>query len=346
MITHSLAQCQSEKVTVQDLATNNWQHELSQSKISVEELLQELELESAQRHLFLESHQIPKNFPLRVTKSFIARMRKGDPHDPLLRQVLPMTDELLEQPGFVADPLDENSHNPVPGIVHKYNRRALFIVTQACAIHCRYCFRRHFPYQDNIGRQRWEAALGYIREDLSLNEVILSGGDPLSANDLQLAKLADELNDISHIERLRIHSRLPVVLPFRINASMLAWLDKWHGQKVMVIHANHPNELDGSVAEAIQKLLEAGVTVLNQSVLLRGVNDHSHTLVELSERLFDIGVLPYYLHQLDTVAGATHFAVDDTQAKRLIAEVSANLSGYLVPRLVRESAGHPSKQLI
>jgi len=281
---------------------------------------------------------------LRATQSYISRIKKGDPDDPLLRQILPRIEELVDRPGFSTDPLNESGSNPAAGIIHKYKRRALLIVTQACAIHCRYCFRRHFPYQENIGTQQWQQALDYLRKDSSLNEVILSGGDPLSANDLQLARLSTELAAIGHIERLRIHTRMPVVLPARIDSKLLAWLERWPGQKVVVIHSNHPNELNEEVAEAIHKLQTAGATVLNQSVLLRGVNDHAPTLARLSEKLFDIGVLPYYLHQLDPVSGAAHFEVDDDRARKIIAEVSAHLSGYLVPRLVREKPGAPAKQ--
>lgn len=357
MIPHRLTQCQSEKVTVRDLqensfseprscGSNNWQRELSQSKISAGALLGQLNLSPDQTRQFLNDNQISSNFPLRATQSYINRIEKGDPDDPLLRQILPLTEELIDGPGFSADPLNETNSNPSPGIIHKYRRRALLIVTQACAIHCRYCFRRHFPYQENTGTQQWQQALEYLRNDSTLNEVILSGGDPLSANDLQLARLSTELAGIRHIERLRIHTRMPVVLPARIDNKLLGWLEDWPGSKVIVIHSNHPNELNNEVAEAVRKLRDAGATVLNQSVLLRGVNDHAPTLALLSEKLFDIGVLPYYLHQLDPVSGATHFEVDDTRAREIIAEVSAHLSGYLVPRLVREKPGAPAKQLL
>lgn len=275
------------------------------------------------------------------------RMRPGDINDPLLRQVLPTREENSLVMGFGTDPVGDIAANAVPGIVHKYHGRALLITTKACAIHCRYCFRRHFPYQDNrLNESQRDVAIQYIANDTSITEVILSGGDPLASSDKYLYQLVSQLAQIPHLKTLRIHSRLPVVLPSRVGAAMFEWLALWRKRKVLVIHSNHANELDDDVANAIQALKDHPITVLNQSVLLRGINDDVDTLVQLSERLFDIGVMPYYLHALDRVSGAQHFEVDDALSKALIREVSARLPGYLVPKFVREISGAQAKTLI
>jgi EF-P beta-lysylation protein EpmB len=285
-------------------------------------------------------------------------MRKGDPRDPLLLQVLPVGRELLPRPGFVADPLAERGGLPAPahpdgatrsvrparGLLHKYRGRALLILTGACPIHCRYCFRRHFPYEEeSAAAGGWEEALGYLEADPSIEEVILSGGDPLLVPDRFLAELALRLAAIPHVKRLRIHSRTPVVLPERVDGDLLAWIGATRLAPVLVLHANHAREIDGAVAAAMADLKAAGVTLLNQSVLLAGVNDSASALTELSQALFEVGVLPYYLHLLDRVAGAAHFEVDEAAARRLMAEVASRLPGYLVPRLVREVPGAPAK---
>ncbi|MEZ5493571.1 MAG: EF-P beta-lysylation protein EpmB [Pseudomonadales bacterium] len=283
-------------------------------------------------------------FPLRVPEPYLQRMQLGDPTDPLLLQVLPQAAELLEQPDFTSDPLDERQHNPVPGLVHKYHSRVLLISTSMCAVHCRYCFRREFPYQDNRNsRLEWQQALHYIRLHTELNEVILSGGDPLSLPDKQLAWLTEHIAAIPHITRLRIHTRLPVVIPQRLTDSLLHTLSNSRLQTVMVLHCNHPNEVDAAVADAIGRLRRAGITVLNQSVLLANINDNADTLADLSERLFAAGCLPYYLHVLDKVKGSHHFALGDQQAVAIHRKLQALLPGFLVPRLVRENAGKPSK---
>ncbi len=259
-------------------------------------------------------------------------------------QVLPIARELQTIPGYTQDPLAEERATVVPGLLHKYHGRALLIATGACAIHCRYCFRRHFPYSDHQSwGDGWSDALAYIGQETSLTEVILSGGDPLSVNDQKLAELASALGSISHLRRLRIHTRMPVVLPDRVDDNLLAWLSASRLEKVIVIHANHRNEIDGRVASAIGRLRVAGVTVLNQTVLLAGINDDSKALIDLSEALFEAGALPYYLNLLDPVQGAAHFEVDETRARRLVWEVMQKLPGYLVPRLVREIAEAPCK---
>lgn len=283
-------------------------------------------------------------FPLKVPRSFVARMAPGDPHDPLLRQVLPSAAELVSARGFGPDPVGEHAAVRSPGLLQKYRGRALLITTAACAVHCRYCFRRAFPYtEQSASPARLRAALAQIARDESLEEIILSGGDPLSLSNTRLAALSDALSAIAHVRRLRVHTRTPVVLPSRIDDGFIAWLKGLKLPTVLVLHANHPNEINGEVRAACARLRATGVTLLNQSVLLKGVNDEVQALAELSRRLFAAGVLPYYIHALDPVSGAAHFAVADRRARRLLGELAAQLPGYLVPRLVREIEGAPAK---
>lgn len=284
----------------------------------------------------------PAPFGLRVPRTFAQRMRRKDPNDPLLRQVLPLTCERRESPGYGPDPLAEGRAERVPGLLVKYAGRALMLVTGACAIHCRYCFRRHteypplWPHLDRI--------LATLAADSKIHEVILSGGDPLMLSDRRLSGLIKRLAEIPHLKRLRIHTRVPIVWPERLNAQLAAVLLNGRLDPVLVTHVNHPQELDAAVGAALRAWKGRGLTLLNQGVLLRGVNDRVETLVELSERLFACGVLPYYLHALDPVAGSAHFAVTEAEAKRLMADLRARLPGYLVPRLVRESPGAAAKQ--
>ena len=289
-------------------------------------------------------------FALKVPRGYVARMRHGDPDDPLLRQVLPMGIELAETPGFVADAVGDLHALAGPGLLHKYHGRALLVTTGACAIHCRYCFRREFPYgEQNPARGEFAAALASIRADTSIAEVILSGGDPLTLSDRRLHALLHELEAIPHVRRLRVHTRLPVVLPERIDAGfMQSWNSLRRLQKIMVVHANHANEIRGArdVRAAIATLKSADTVLLNQSVLLRGVNDSAEALVQLSESLFEAGVLPYYLHVLDPVRGAAHFDVPDDEAASLLQEAAGRLPGYLVPKLVREVHGAASKTML
>ncbi len=283
-------------------------------------------------------------FPLRVPRAFISRMRRGDPHDPLLRQVLPLGEECLVPPGYGTDPVGDHAAMAAPGVLHKYQGRVLLTTTGACAVHCRYCFRRHFDYADaNPAADHWRATLDYVAADTSISEIILSGGDPLSLSDRRLAELVARLEGIAHLRRLRLHTRTAVVMPLRVTDELVSLLRDSRLASVVVVHVNHANEIDASVAAALARLQQAGATLLNQSVLLRGVNDEVRTLAQLSEALFGVGVLPYYLHVLDKVQGAAHFDVDDATARVLHAELSARLPGYLVPRLVREVAGAPAK---
>ena len=284
-------------------------------------------------------------FALRVPRGFVARMRRNDPLDPLLLQVLPQLAEHDQAEGFTLDAVGDMASKAGHGVLHKYDGRALLIASGSCAINCRYCFRRHFPYGEEIAAaSQWHEALAHVKADPSIRELILSGGDPLALATHKLEELTRGLADLPHIIRLRIHSRLPVVLPERVDDAFIGWLTAVPLQKVVVLHANHANELDASVDAACARLRAAGATVLNQSVLLRGINDDADTLAELSERLFAAGVLPYYLHQLDRVQGAAHFEVDDKRALALMEALRARLPGYLVPRLVREVGGDASKR--
>jgi len=284
-------------------------------------------------------------FPVRVPRPFLARMQIGNPNDPLLLQVLSQNTERDEADGYLADPVGETPLARASGLIQKYRHRALLIASPACAVHCRYCFRREFPYADHTP-SNLDAALAVIREDASLTEVILSGGDPLNLPDARFDALLTAVAGISHVQRIRIHTRLPVVLPQRITRALLETMGRAAKPVVLVAHCNHAQELDADTARAFRLLRQADVMLLNQAVLLRGINDSADSLCALSERLFEQGVLPYYLHLLDRVRGAHHFALDDAQATAIMDEVHARLPGYLVPRLVREIAGEPGKTVI
>jgi EF-P beta-lysylation protein EpmB len=285
-----------------------------------------------------------KDFPLFVPRPFLARIRRGDSADPLLRQVLPLEAETLAAEGFTSDPVDDHSAILEPGLLGKYAGRVLMVTTGACAVHCRYCFRRHFPYQTTPkSLDAWEPAIEQIAADASIHEVILSGGDPLMLVDDLLAALAKRLAQVPHLRRLRVHTRLPIMIPQRVNGELLGWLTGTRLTPIVVVHANHPAEIDTAVAAALGRLIDASVPVLNQAVLLRGVNDSIDMLAELCERLIDLRVIPYYLHQLDRVAGAAHFEVPVAEGRKIIAELKSRLPGYAVPRYVQEIAGRAHK---
>ncbi len=318
-----------------------WRTALKQCVTDPEELLRLLELDP---HLTPLARRAVARFGLRVPRGYVARMRRRDRDDPLLRQVLPLAEEDLPSPGFCTDPVGDLAAMASTGVLRKYQGRALLITTGACGVHCRYCFRRHFPYSEGVAAgDHGSAAFQYIREDPSVREVILSGGDPLMLSDRRLAEMVSSLAQIPHVVRVRVHTRMPIVLPERIDDSLLEWCSRSHLKFVFVVHANHPNELDGAVRQALAKLADGGSTLLNQAVLLRGVNDSSDTLVALSEALFSARVLPYYLHMLDRVAGAAHFEVADSVGLELMGELRKRLPGYLVPRLVREQAASEFK---
>ncbi|OHB75357.1 MAG: EF-P beta-lysylation protein EpmB [Planctomycetes bacterium RBG_16_64_10] len=287
------------------------------------------------------------DFPLLVPRGYLARMRRGDPDDPLLKQVLPRRAEQHTTPGFDRDPVGDRAAAWRPGLLRKYRGRVLMVTTGACPVHCRYCFRRHFPY-GRVPQSAvvWRSARAQIAADRSLHEVILSGGDPLSIADARLQELVQGLAATAHLRRLRVHTRFPIVIPERVTDAMLGWLTGTRLTPVVVLHANHAAELDAAVARAIRRLVEAGVVVLNQAVLLAGVNDQLESLVALCERLVDMRVVPYYLHQLDRVAAAAHFEVPVADGRRLVAALRRRLPGYAVPRYVRELPGQPSKVVL
>ncbi len=288
-----------------------------------------------------------KDFSVFAPHGFVAKMKPGDPKDPLLRQVLPLEEEAAEVTGFALDPVGDAPATVTPGLIKKYHGRALLISTGACAIHCRYCFRRHFPYSEGPRSMAdWQPALDRIAADSSIEEILLSGGDPLTIVDSQLAELSRRLADIEHVRRLRIHTRLPIVIPERVTDEFLGWLTGSRLVPIVVVHANHPAELDQPVAEALGKLVDAGILLLNQAVLLRGVNDQAKVLIDLSRRLVDLRVMPYYLHQLDRVAGAAHFEVPVDEGIEMIEQMRARLPGYAVPRYVQETAGATSKTVL
>ncbi len=318
-----------------------WQESLSDLITDPRELADFLQLD---RRLDPAGEHALAQFPLKVPRAFAERMEKGNWRDPLLRQVWPSFVEEREAPGFTADPLRERHYNPRPGLLHKYRGRVLLIAAPHCAIHCRYCFRREFDYRENSpARAEWREAFDYIGADASIEEVILSGGDPLALGDGQLRWLIESISEIPHVGAVRIHTRLPVVIPERVSGGLLAMLQGCRQRVVVVIHCNHAQEIDVGVAAALAALHRAGVTLLNQSVLLKDVNEDAAALSALSKRLFAENVLPYYLHLPDRVAGTQHFCVTLEAAEQIMRELQASLPGYLVPRLVREDPGEPAK---
>ena len=319
---------------------STWQQELAGAITDPGALARALDLDPA---VFPAAGQAAELFALRVPLSFVSRMRRGDPTDPLLLQVMPVAAELLEQDGFGSDPLAEGAAFKAPGLLQKYHGRALLIASGACAVNCRFCFRREFPYAEQLGHDALSQALDAIALDSGIEEVILSGGDPLSLSNSRLQAITRRLAQIPHIRRLRLHTRLPVVLPSRVDAGLVDWLRQLPWPVAVVLHCNHGNEIDDSLRAACARLRASGATLLNQAVLLRGVNDSVGALSLLSQQLFAAGVLPYYLHLLDRVRGVGHFEVAEATAQRLVGELAATLSGYLVPRLVREVPGGPAK---
>lgn len=334
--------CQTETAQTRE-PLGDWQTQLGAAIRDPAELLRYLELPGS---LLAGAKAASDTFALRVPLSYLEKIKKGDINDPLLRQILPLDAEMLSDPHFSQDPVGDIAAMAVPGVLHKYHGRVLLITTPACGIHCRYCFRRHFPYQENRPEQNWQAAMDYIRKNPDIHEVILSGGDPLSLNEVRLTQLSNQLRDIPHIQTLRIHTRQAVVLPERINDKFLDWIDSLPWKIVMVLHVNHANEIDDVVASHLQLLQQHHVTLLNQSVLLAGVNDNHEALVSLSQQLFRHHVLPYYLHLLDKVQGAKHFYVEKNKAVELVSQMQKMLPGYLVPRLVQEIPGETSKTAV
>jgi EF-P beta-lysylation protein EpmB len=324
--------------------TTDWRRQLADGYRDPATLLSDLGLDPAELPL---STDATRAFPTRVPRAYARRMRPGDPNDPLLRQVLPVQAEMEDVAGYVSDPVGDMSSRQGGGVLKKYRGRALLITTGACAIHCRYCFRRHFPYaEEHAGRGRWQQALDAVAGDGDIREVILSGGDPLSQDNERLKPLVEGLGEIDHVKRLRIHTRLPVVLPDRVDPGLTGLLAAFPGPVTVVVHANHANELGSDVAGALQRLRGNGMMLFNQAVLLRGVNDTVASQYALSDRLTALGVAPYYLHQLDPVQGAAHFQVGDAAAVKLVEDLRRQAPGYMVPRLVREVEGDDAKRPI
>ncbi len=318
-----------------------WQEELARSFRDIDPLLDYLQLDKGQRQ--------PKpaagiQFPFRVTPAFARKMRKGDMNDPLLRQVLPLTEEMKDQPGFSQNPVGDLEARATRGVLHKYYNRILLLETGACAINCRYCFRRNFPYSENqLGQASRKKAIAYLKSRPEVREIIISGGDPLMTANSGLSELVESISRIDHVERLRIHTRIPTVLPSRIDGELVRIMSRSRLKTVIVAHINHPNEIDQEVENALKPLLEAGIRMFNQAVLLKGINDSPEVLRELLETTFDIGINPYYLHMLDRATGTAHFEVTKEKALFLQEELRKNLPGYLLPRFVREIPGEPYK---
>ncbi len=321
----------------------SWQKKLAQGFSSVADLLTYLELPLSLGNVLAE-----KQFASRIPLGFAQRMQKGNPQDPLLLQVLASAMELADMPGYSSDPLQEKKRNPHKGLIHKYHGRVLLTLTGVCAVNCRFCFRRHFPYQDNNpGRSGFRDIIEYIAQDLSITEVILSGGDPLLAADVVLMELIKQLEQIPHVHTLRFHTRIPVVFPERIDEGLLAMLGATRFKKVMVLHCNHAQELQSTaVHQALLALRQVGCLLLNQSVLLAGINDKPQILADLSQSLFALQVVPYYLHILDKVQGAAHFDLPFSQVQQIYHELQKILPGYLLPRLACEEPGKLSKTLL
>ncbi len=321
--------------------SENWHRGLAEAVRDPDHLLDLLELDDRLRE---PAHRAASQFPLLVPHSYLARIERGNPHDPLLRQVLPLGAELQVHPGFSSDAVADAAAHRAPGLLQKYTGRALLITTGACAVHCRYCFRRDYPYGDEPRRiEEWQPALDTLEADSSIHEIILSGGDPLMLTDARLADLLNRLESIGHLRRLRIHTRLPIVLPQRVSVELLQMLTTLRLTPIMVLHANHAQELQHDCAQAVNRIVRSGITTLNQAVLLKGINDNVSAQLDLCERLVDLGVIPYYLHQLDRVSGAAHFEVDEELGRRMIDELRARLPGYAVPQYVREVPGAECK---
>jgi len=323
--------------------TKTWQQDLAEGFNNINDICDYLNISDADKTLLVSS----SSFPLRVPREFADRMEKGNINDPLLKQILPTKNENIIASGFSNDPVGDINAMTESGVIHKYNGRVLLITTGGCAINCRYCFRRNFPYGDfQLSNKKYLAAINYIQNRPDISEVILSGGDPLLLNDQKILGLMQQLQVIPHIKRIRIHSRIPIVLPSRITTELCNNLSAIEKDIVLVAHSNHANELNNKVRLAFENLKKANITLLNQAVLLKGINDNAHQLIELSEKLFTMGVLPYYLHLLDRAAGTAHFEISETQALALMNQIKKNLPGYLVPKLVREQAGAESKTII
>lgn len=321
---------------------SNWQTELATAFSKPADLLKYLRIDPSSF-----SHFAQLDFAMRVPLSYAACMEKGNLNDPLLKQVLPINDELTSPPDYQQDPVGDLSALTENCIIHKYHGRVLLICTGGCAINCRFCFRRNFPYADvQLNKQKEATALRYIQNNPSISEIILSGGDPLLLSNQRLKELIGKFCKISHLKRIRIHTRIPIVLPSRITDNLLAILQNSPLPIIIVCHCNHANELSKQVIETCLNLKHKNISLLNQSVLLKGINDNCQTLQQLSEQLFSSGILPYYLHLLDKAKGTAHFEVEQSDAIKIHQQLQAVLPGYLVPKLVKEQAGEMAKTLL
>ncbi|MEH6469838.1 MAG: EF-P beta-lysylation protein EpmB [Halopseudomonas sp.] len=332
---------QTQSLIKTEQIDKSWQRYLAEAVTDPKLLLERLGLPLA---LLPQLQAANQQFSLRVPQPFLDLIEPGNINDPLLQQVLPQATELEVHPGYNHDPLQEADSNPQQGVIHKYHGRLLLVISGGCGINCRYCFRRHFPYQQNqLGAEQWQQALDYLRLHPEVDEVIFSGGDPLVTPDSRLFKMLEDLEQLPQLKRLRFHTRLPVVIPQRLTSEFNQRLQQSHLQSIIVLHINHPNEVSELLKDLLQPLRQSGITLLNQSVLLKGINDCSETLATLSHKLFDAGIMPYYLHRLDPVAGAAHFDIATTRAQQLAGELSVKLPGYLVPKLTQEIPGAPAK---
>lgn len=333
---------QQAEPIVQNFINRDWKKSLNSRFCDIQSLLNYLELDPKISHV---SYHAETQFKTLIPEAFAKRMEKRNINDPLLRQVLASIDEDKIAPNYSKDPLNEINYNPIPGLLHKYQGRVLLIAHSACAIHCRYCFRRNFNYQDNLlGKNHWLNVFEYIKNDPSIEEVILSGGDPLMHNDSTLAFFIEHIQNIKQVKRLRIHSRIPIVLPERMTLKLLETLTSSHLNIILVVHANHPNEIDQEVQTVLKASAAFGILNLNQSTLLKGINNDAKILNQLSNRLIECQTLPYYIHLLDKVAGASHFDISAKEAITLIKELSEISSGFMVPKLAQEVPGYPSKK--
>lgn len=317
----------------------HWQIELSEAISDPLILCDHLDLDPIAAPYPIDTNP---SFPWRIPLSFVNRMQKNSWTDPLLQQVWARPHTQQATPGYTSDPLEESEHTPIPGLLHKYPGRALWIQTSGCAIHCRYCFRQHFPYSNHIKRDALPAILDYLRTQ-AIEEIILSGGDPLMQTDEKLAHTIKQLATLPCLKRLRIHTRFPVVIPSRLTTDLLNILDQTTLDVILVLHINHPQEINDELRTQLHPWRSRPITLLNQTVLLKNINDNTQALTQLSLSLFDCGILPYYLHMLDPVTGAEHFDIPIQHAQQLHLSIQHTLPGYLVPRLVQEQPGQKSK---
>ncbi len=340
----AIVACQADSVRAGFPDRGEWHRALKTAVRDGGELCRRLDLAESYA---VAAQRASQQFPVFAPLGYIARMQPGDPHDPLLRQVLPLAEETDDVAGYAADPVEDRSATVLPGMIQKYDGRVLLVTTGACAIHCRYCFRRHYEYADGPhSLDQWDPVLAQLAEDTTVEEVLLSGGDPLTLRDPVLEGLVSRLAEIRQLRRIRIHTRLPVVIPERVTAELVGWLRSTRLTPVVVVHANHAAELDDDVAGAFARLLDAGIPLLNQTVLLRGVNDNLAALKSLFARLVDLRVIPYYLHQLDRVRGAAHFEVPVCRGLELMAQLRGLLPGYAVPRYVQDVPGENGKRVL